>query len=68
MDKFKIKLNPFATGDTYMRQLFHCLQFFIYLIFIRYTYQDNKKLYKYSQIMYRKGTTEKVIKMLPSLG
>ena len=35
------------------------------LIFIRYTYQDNKKLYKYSQIMYRKGTTEKLIKMLP---
>ena len=22
----KISLNPFATGDAYMRQLFHCLQ------------------------------------------
>ena len=44
------------------------LYLFIYLIFIRYTYQENKKLYKYSQIMYRKGTTEKVIKMLPLRG
>ena len=24
----KKQINPFATGDAYMRQLFHCLQWY----------------------------------------